>query len=112
VTFIGGSPNSEGVSPEELAMVSEALSEAPDGGLFVVGVHAPLFNPSKEEYPYFLRPISCARRNVLRSRGRPRRCLPDMTTLRSMPVRPSSSRWNAAIRSGSPANATSGFPAS
>ena len=55
VTFLGGSPNSEGVSPEELAMVSDALSEVPDDGLFVVGVHAPLCNPWKEEYPYFLR---------------------------------------------------------
>ena len=55
VTFLGGSPNSEGVSLEELAMVADALSEVLDGGLFVVGVHAPLFNPWKEEYPYFLR---------------------------------------------------------
>ena len=55
VTFLGGSPNSEGVSLEELAMVADALSDVADGGLFVVGVHAPLLNPWKEEYPYFLR---------------------------------------------------------
>ena len=55
VTFLGGSPNSEGVSPAELAMASDALTEVPDDGLFIVGVHAPLCNPWKEEYPYFLR---------------------------------------------------------
>jgi hypothetical protein len=36
-------------------MVSEALAETPDGGLFIVGLHAPLFNPAGGEYPYFLR---------------------------------------------------------
>ncbi len=54
-TFVDGSPNSEGVSDSELGMVSEALADMPDEGLFIVGVHAPLVNPIHEEYPYFLR---------------------------------------------------------
>ncbi|AOY57244.1 RICIN domain-containing protein [Desulfococcus multivorans] len=54
-TFVGGSPNCEGISSEELAMVSDALAETPDGGLFILGVHAPLFNLWNNEYPYFLR---------------------------------------------------------
>jgi hypothetical protein len=53
--FIGGSPNSEGVSQEVLELVTNALNETPDEGLFIVGLHAPLLNPDGEEYPYFLR---------------------------------------------------------
>ena len=36
-------------------MVSTALDNAPDDGLFIVAIHAPLFNVWKDEYPYFLR---------------------------------------------------------
>lgn len=54
-TFVGGSPNSEGISDEELAIVSDALAEAPHDGLFIVGLHAPLFNMWRSEYPYYLR---------------------------------------------------------
>jgi hypothetical protein len=51
VTFLGANPNSEGVSDGELTMVSRTLERAPDDGLIIVGIHAPLFNPWKEEYP-------------------------------------------------------------
>ncbi len=54
-TFIGGSPNSEGVSNAELALVAETLKRAADGALVIVGLHAPLFNPWGEAYPYYLR---------------------------------------------------------
>ena len=54
-TFADASPNSEGVSDEELRLAADALAETPDGGLFIVGIHAPLFNPWKDEQPYFLR---------------------------------------------------------
>jgi hypothetical protein len=54
-TFVGGSPNSEGISDEELALLSDALAQAPDDGLFIVGLHAPLFNMWDSEYPYYLR---------------------------------------------------------
>ena len=57
-------------------MVSNALDHAPDDGLFIVAVHAPLFNPWKEEYPYFLRQTQ-----ALPSRDRPRRSSPGMTRL-------------------------------
>jgi hypothetical protein len=53
--FVGGSPNCEGVSADELTMVSQALAETPDGALFMLGLHAPLFNMWNNEYPYFLR---------------------------------------------------------
>lgn len=54
-TFVGGSPNSEGVTPFELKMVEDALAQAPPQGLVVVGIHAPLFNVWRNEYPFFLR---------------------------------------------------------
>jgi predicted MPP superfamily phosphohydrolase len=54
-TFVGGSPNSEGVSERELNLVAHALQETPDGALVIVGLHAPLFNAWGNEYPYFLR---------------------------------------------------------
>lgn len=54
-TFAAGSPNSEGVSDAELRMVQQTLADAPDGGLVIVGIHAPLVNPYDSEYPYFLR---------------------------------------------------------
>ncbi len=41
-TFVGGSPNSEGVSNAELALVAETLKRAADGALVIVGLHAPL----------------------------------------------------------------------
>ena len=54
-TFVGGSPNSEGISADELQLATNALVEAPDSGLVIVGLHAPLFNVWNSEYPYFLR---------------------------------------------------------
>lgn len=51
--LVGSSPNCEGVSLEELEAVTLALRYAPPAGLFIVGLHAPLFNP--DEYPFFLR---------------------------------------------------------
>lgn len=54
-TFVGGSPNCEGVSDAELAMTAEALDTTPDRGLFIVGIHAPLLNMPDTECPYYLR---------------------------------------------------------
>ncbi len=54
-TFVGGSPNCTGISEQELEFVSAVLTEAPDEGLLIVGLHAPLFNLWQGEYPYFLR---------------------------------------------------------
>ena len=54
-TFAGGSPNCEGVSDEELDEVAKALAGTPDGGLFILGVHAPLFSMWHDDLPYFLR---------------------------------------------------------
>jgi hypothetical protein len=54
-TFVGGSPNSEGVSAQELALLARTLEEAPAGGLVVVGLHAPLFDSWAERYPWYLR---------------------------------------------------------
>jgi hypothetical protein len=53
-TFADASPNSEGVEASELTLVTGAMAESP-GGLFIVGIHAPLFNLWNDEYPYFLR---------------------------------------------------------
>lgn len=54
-TFVGGSPNCEGVSDEEYAVAVAALSQAPPEGLVILGLHAPLVNIWNTEYPYFLR---------------------------------------------------------
>jgi hypothetical protein len=54
-TFAAGSPNCKGVSPDDLAMVKDALANAPDHGLFIVGIHAPLLSPINNEFGYFLR---------------------------------------------------------
>ena len=54
-TFVGGSPNCEGVSADELQLATEALSDTADDALMIVGLHAPLFNVWNTEYPYFLR---------------------------------------------------------
>jgi hypothetical protein len=56
-TFLGGSPNCEGPSEKanHVGEVKDALAGTPADGLFLVGLHAPLFNPWKEEYGYFLR---------------------------------------------------------
>ncbi len=55
LTFVGGSPNCVGVTDNAFAVVADALDRAPDDGLFIVGLHAPLFNVWNNEYPYFLR---------------------------------------------------------
>ncbi len=54
-TFVGGAPNCAGVSADELRAVAEELGHIPDHGLFLVGLHAPLFNMWNCEYPYFFR---------------------------------------------------------
>ncbi|MEO8553308.1 MAG: hypothetical protein ABI678_25220, partial [Kofleriaceae bacterium] len=53
--FLGGSPNCRGVTPEALDQVSKALGDNRATGLFIVGLHAPLFNPPFDGYSYFLR---------------------------------------------------------
>lgn len=54
-TFVGGAPNSEGVTEAELKLVAEALDKTPTDALVIVGLHAPLFNPWAERYPWYLR---------------------------------------------------------
>ncbi|HQK60832.1 MAG TPA: metallophosphoesterase [Dermatophilaceae bacterium] len=55
LTLIGGSPNCEGVNDEEYAVAVDAIESAPDDGLIVLGLHAPLINPWNGETPFFLR---------------------------------------------------------
>lgn len=54
-TFVGGSPNSEGITSTEFDWLSQELAETAPEALFIVGTHAPLFNMWNNEYPYFLR---------------------------------------------------------
>ncbi len=54
-TFVGGSPNSEGVSDRELKLLTDALDEAPVDGVVIVGIHAPLLNPQDNAYQFYLR---------------------------------------------------------
>lgn len=54
-TFVGGSPNSEGVSDRELDLLKHTLNTAALDGVFVVGIHAPLLNPVKTQLPFYLR---------------------------------------------------------
>jgi hypothetical protein len=54
--FVGGSPNCKGVPSNFLEPVKNALADpALKGGLFIVGLHAPLFNPPGDGYSYFFR---------------------------------------------------------
>ncbi|HVK05740.1 MAG TPA: metallophosphoesterase [Armatimonadaceae bacterium] len=54
-TFSSGSPNSEGVSDEDLERVRAELFAEPPVGLVVVGLHAPLVNLRKTDFPYYVR---------------------------------------------------------
>lgn len=54
-TFLGGSPNCKGPSEEDVDEVARVLGEVPSQGLVIVASHAPVFNISGTEYPYFLR---------------------------------------------------------
>ena len=63
-TFVGGSPNSEGVSNAELALVAETLKRAADGALVIVGLHAPLSIRGA-----MTTRITCAKPSVLCSGG-------------------------------------------
>ena len=54
-TFIGGSPNCEGITDGEYELAITAIDEAPDEGLVILAMHAPLVNPWNTEYPYYLR---------------------------------------------------------
>ena len=70
-TFVGGSPNSEGVSNAELALVAETLKRAADGALVIVGLHAPLSIRGA-----MTTRITCAKPSVLCSGGTyPRICV-------------------------------------
>lgn len=51
--FVGASPNCRGVLPGVLDMITTELDKTE--GLFIVGLHAPLFNPPFDEYSYFAR---------------------------------------------------------
>jgi predicted MPP superfamily phosphohydrolase len=54
-SFVGGSPNCVGVTDNDLAIVRQALLDAPPNGLFLLGLHAPPFNLWAESAPYYLR---------------------------------------------------------
>jgi hypothetical protein len=54
-TFVGGSAECEGVSAADVAMTAAALEATPDGGLFIVGIHAAPFGSQLTRAPYFLR---------------------------------------------------------
>jgi len=54
MTFVGGSPNCEGVGPAELAAATAALESAGDG-LVLMALHAPLVNLWGNEQPYDMR---------------------------------------------------------
>jgi len=53
--FLQGSPNSKGVSGNDLNLATEALAATPPNGLFILGIHAPFFNMCGNTYPYFFR---------------------------------------------------------
>lgn len=53
--FVGGSPNCLGVSDEAFDDVALWLEDPQATGVFIVGLHAPLFNPPDDRHPYFLR---------------------------------------------------------
>jgi len=55
MTFVGGSPNSDGISDQEVDWAKKQLSAENGEGLLVLGLHAPLLNMWNNEYPYFLR---------------------------------------------------------
>jgi hypothetical protein len=54
-TFVGGSPNSEGIEQWELRLVEQALRDTPADGVFILGLHSPLLNVWDSVYPYYLR---------------------------------------------------------
>jgi Calcineurin-like phosphoesterase len=54
-SFVGGSPNCEGIDGLEFRDAVLALDNAPPGALVVLGMHAPLLNTPENEYPYFMR---------------------------------------------------------
>jgi len=53
--FLDGNPNSIGIKDRDLDLVRNALYQAGQGGIVVVGVHAPLLNAYGSEYPHYLR---------------------------------------------------------
>jgi hypothetical protein len=53
--FVGGSPNCQGISEAALEEVRGVFADRDAIGLFIVGLHAPLFNPAHDGYAYFLR---------------------------------------------------------
>jgi hypothetical protein len=52
---IDGSPNQRGVSGDQIEDVVATMAGMPAEGLLILGMHAPLFNMWREEYPYFFR---------------------------------------------------------
>ena len=53
--FFSGSPDSVGITQEELAMVRTALREAGQNGIVIVGMHAPPINLPNSEQPICVR---------------------------------------------------------
>jgi hypothetical protein len=54
-SFLGGSPNLVGVSDQHLEFVRDALRDAGDEGVVIVGIHAPCINPAGNDFAHFLR---------------------------------------------------------
>ncbi len=54
-TFIKGNPNCEGFGMSELNLTNIAQKETKDGGLTIIGTHAPPFNTKGTEYPHYFR---------------------------------------------------------
>jgi hypothetical protein len=52
-TFVGGSPNCEGVDGNAFELATSTLAQT--SGLFILGIHSPLLNVWDNSYPYFLR---------------------------------------------------------
>lgn len=53
--FVGASPNCRGIDDQAMHDVDKALLSSDPNGLFIVALHAPLFNPPNDEYGYFMR---------------------------------------------------------
>jgi hypothetical protein len=55
MSFVEGSPNSKGVTHQDVVHVQQALGEAADKGVVIVAMHAPPFNLKRNKYPHYLR---------------------------------------------------------
>ena len=54
-SFLDGSPNQVGVSDHHLQLVRDALREAGEDGVVIVGIHGPCINPAGNDFAHFFR---------------------------------------------------------